>query len=42
VETAAEVDPQWFDDVHTVGITAGASTPRWIIEEVVEKVRTSR
>jgi 4-hydroxy-3-methylbut-2-enyl diphosphate reductase len=42
VETAAEIDPQWFDEVHTVGITAGASTPRWIIEEVVEKVRTIR
>ncbi|MEJ2700762.1 MAG: 4-hydroxy-3-methylbut-2-enyl diphosphate reductase, partial [Desulfuromonadales bacterium] len=25
-------------DVELVGITAGASTPRWIIEEVVERV----
>lgn len=38
VETAAEIDPQWFEGVRTVGITAGASTPRWIIDEIVEKV----
>lgn len=39
VETAEEVDPQWFAGAGTVGITAGASTPRWIIDEVVAKVR---
>lgn len=39
VETAEQVDPQWFCGVETAGITAGASTPRWIIDEVVEKVR---
>lgn len=38
VETAAEIDPGWFAGVETVGITAGASTPRWIIDEVVERV----
>jgi 4-hydroxy-3-methylbut-2-enyl diphosphate reductase len=39
VETASDLDPAWFQGVGTVGITAGASTPRWIIEEVVERVR---
>ncbi len=38
VETASEIDPSWFCSVETVGITAGASTPRWIIDEVVERV----
>lgn len=38
VETANEIEPDWFQGVETVGITAGASTPRWIIDEVVEKV----
>ncbi len=38
VETAAEIEPNWFGGVNTVGITAGASTPRWIIDEVVERV----
>jgi len=27
VETADELDPAWFRGVHTVGVTAGASTP---------------
>lgn len=38
VETAAEINPEWFHDVDRVGITAGASTPQWIIDEVYEKV----
>ncbi len=38
VETAGQIDPAWFSGVSTVGVTAGASTPRWIIEEVVEKL----
>lgn len=38
VETADQIDPEWFNGVSTVGITAGASTPRWIIDEVVERV----
>lgn len=38
VETAAEIDPAWFAGVETVGVTAGASTPRWIIEEVVTRL----
>jgi 4-hydroxy-3-methylbut-2-enyl diphosphate reductase len=39
VETAAQIDPCWFEGVETVGITAGASTPRWIIDEVVDCVK---
>ncbi|HEY5517231.1 MAG TPA: 4-hydroxy-3-methylbut-2-enyl diphosphate reductase [Coriobacteriia bacterium] len=27
VETADELDPAWFEGVHTVGVSAGASTP---------------
>lgn len=38
VEIAAQIEPEWFADVKIVGITAGASTPRWIIDEVVERV----
>jgi 4-hydroxy-3-methylbut-2-enyl diphosphate reductase len=39
VETADQIQSDWFFGVGTVGITAGASTPRWIIDEVVERVR---
>jgi len=38
IETAAEIDTSWFKDVEKVGITAGASTPKWIIDEVVNKI----
>lgn len=37
IETAAEVCDDWFDKVKKIGITAGASTPDWIIKEVYEK-----
>lgn len=34
VETAAELDRSWLEGKNIIGITAGASTPDWIIEEV--------
>ncbi len=39
IEVAGEIEPQWFEGVNRVGITAGASTPDWIIKEVVERVK---
>ena len=39
VERAEELDPTWFAGVETVGVTAGASTPDWVIQEVVEAIR---
>jgi 4-hydroxy-3-methylbut-2-enyl diphosphate reductase len=38
LETAGEIDPGWFADATSVGITAGASTPRWLIDEVIRRV----
>ncbi|MEK6775575.1 MAG: 4-hydroxy-3-methylbut-2-enyl diphosphate reductase [bacterium] len=38
IETQDEIDPFWFQDVKEVGITAGASTPEWIIEMVIERL----
>jgi 4-hydroxy-3-methylbut-2-enyl diphosphate reductase len=40
IETADELDADLLADVDTVGITAGASTPNFIIEEVVEALRS--
>lgn len=37
IETAAEVCDDWFATIKKIGITAGASTPDWIIKEVFEK-----
>lgn len=38
IETADELEEDWFYEVGTVGLTAGASTPDWIIEEVYKKM----
>jgi 4-hydroxy-3-methylbut-2-enyl diphosphate reductase len=38
VETASEIREDWFRGVSRVGITAGASTPDWIIREVEERI----
>jgi len=39
IETASEIREEWFSCVRSVGITAGASTPDWIIKEVEERIK---
>ena len=39
IETAAELPADVVDGVETVGVTAGASTPQWIIEALVARFR---
>ncbi len=39
VETAEELVEEEFDAFRTVAVTAGASTPNWILIEVVERLR---
>ena len=39
IESADELDPLWFSQVDTVGITAGASTPESHIQQVVEAIK---
>lgn len=36
IESVAELEPALFKGIGSVGVTAGASTPDWIIEEVIE------
>ena len=38
IQTADEVDPAWLEGIECVGVTAGASTPEFLVEQVVERL----
>ncbi len=39
IETTEEIDATFFKDINKVGITAGASTPEWLIEKVIDFIK---
>lgn len=39
VEEAAEIDPAWFAGAGSVGICGATSTPKWLMQEVADRVR---
>lgn len=39
IETAEEMRPEWLTAAKKVGVAAGASTPDWIIEGVIKRLR---
>ena len=39
VEDPSKIDPVWLQGGETVGITAGASTPEELVEELIDKLR---
>ncbi|SFP49172.1 4-hydroxy-3-methylbut-2-enyl diphosphate reductase [Hydrogenimonas thermophila] len=39
IESKDELQKEWFDGKKLCGVTAGASTPEWIIEEIIGKIR---
>lgn len=39
IETAWEIEKNWFQPDQTVGVTAGTSTPDWIIEGIMDHLR---
>jgi 4-hydroxy-3-methylbut-2-enyl diphosphate reductase len=38
IETPAEINPQDIEGIERVGVTAGASTPNWLIDQVVRRL----
>ena len=39
IENVDEIETDWFNNIETVGITAGASTPDWIIENIKRRIK---
>ncbi len=39
VETEDELEEEWFENKKLCGITAGASTPDWIIQNIIQSIR---
>lgn len=39
VDTADELNPDWFGGRERVGVSSGASTPEWLLEAVVERIK---
>ena len=38
IEEPTEVEPNWFIGVQEVGVTAGASTPGWLMDQVIGRI----
>jgi 4-hydroxy-3-methylbut-2-enyl diphosphate reductase len=39
IDDESELDPAWFNDKHTVLVTAGASAPEHLVNELVKRLR---
>jgi 4-hydroxy-3-methylbut-2-enyl diphosphate reductase len=39
IEDARALDPHWLEGVSSVGITAGASAPEELVEQLIERLR---
>jgi 4-hydroxy-3-methylbut-2-enyl diphosphate reductase len=40
IENETELDPSWFEGKTLCGISAGASTPDWVVQNVINKIET--
>jgi (E)-4-hydroxy-3-methyl-but-2-enyl pyrophosphate reductase len=39
IEEASELDPSWVRGVENIGVTAGASTPGWLMDQVIDRIQ---
>ena len=39
VESEEEINPEWFKNKKLCGISAGASTPEWLVEKIISKIK---
>ena len=39
IDRADDIDPNWLNDVNMVGLTAGASAPDLLVDEVIKKLK---
>ena len=42
IEGPEEIDPQWLENIETVGICGATSTPKWLMEQCETKVKEIR
>lgn len=42
IQRGADIDPVWLEGVETVGVTAGASAPEELVNEVIARIKTLR
>jgi len=39
IDTAQNMEKEWFDDINVVGVTAGASAPEILVQEVIDQLK---
>jgi 4-hydroxy-3-methylbut-2-enyl diphosphate reductase len=40
IDNAKQIEPQWLDGIEAVGVTAGASAPEILVEEVIKRLES--
>jgi 4-hydroxy-3-methylbut-2-enyl diphosphate reductase len=39
IENENDINPEWFKNKKLCGISAGASTPEWLVEKIISKIK---
>jgi len=39
IDTFADIQPQWLESVNKIGVTAGASAPAILIQQVIDALK---